>query len=126
MVRVFIADDSIAFGILAGAWLDAAPDIEVAGLARSAEAAIEQVVAAAPDVVLLDRMLPQVEQSDEVLAHIRAELPQTAVVLLSGMVPDALANEAEAIGAEGHVSKAVDAAGLVDAVRRAADAPRPD
>ena len=119
-MRVFIADDSVAFGTLASAWLEAQPDIEVVGAVRSAEEAIAQVVDARPDVVILDRLLPQPENSERVAAHIRATLPGTAILLVSGMPNEDLADEARETGADGHVSKAANAAALADAVRTVA------
>jgi DNA-binding NarL/FixJ family response regulator len=126
MLRVFIADDSLGFGTLAGAWLEAYDDIDVVGTARTAPDAIAKLAEARPDVVLLDRLLPQPENSEAVLAHIRAELPETAVLLVSGMPAADLAAEARAANADGHVSKATDAAGLADAVRRVAAGRRGD
>ena len=125
MLRVFIADDSLGFGTLAAAWLEAHDDIEVVGSARSAGEAIAALTpAAAPDVVILDRLLPQPEHSEEVLAHVRAELPDAAVLLVSGMPDEDLAGEARTAGADGHVSKAANADALSDAVRRVAAARR--
>jgi DNA-binding NarL/FixJ family response regulator len=122
VLRVFIADDSLGFGTLAAAWLEAHPDIEVVGAARSASAAIADVVAARPDVVILDRLLPQPEHSQEVLTHVREHLPDAAILLVSGMPDDHLAGEARDAGADGHVSKAANAEALADAVRRVARA----
>jgi DNA-binding NarL/FixJ family response regulator len=120
VLRVFIADDSLGFGTLAAAWLEATADIEVVGTARSAHEAIAAVGEAAPDVVILDRLLPQPEHSEEVLAHVRAQLPAAAVLLVSGMPDEELAGEARTAGADGHVSKAANADALADAVRRVA------
>jgi DNA-binding NarL/FixJ family response regulator len=122
VLRVFIADDSLGFGTLATAWLDAHEDIEVVGAARSADEAIAALGGAQPDVVILDRLLPQPEHSQEVLAHVRAVLPGAAVLLVSGMPDEHLAGEARAAGADGHVSKAANAQALTEAVRRVADA----
>jgi DNA-binding NarL/FixJ family response regulator len=69
---------------------------------------------------LLDRLLPQPEHSQQVLGHVRAELPEAAVLLVSGMPDEDLAAEARAAGADGHVSKAANADALTDAVRRVA------
>lgn len=124
MLRVFIADDSLGFGTLASAWLEAHGDIEVVGAARSAPDAIDRIGSARPDVVILDRLLPQPEHSQEVLRFVRAELPSAAVLLVSGMPSEDLAGEAQAAGADGHVSKAANAEALADAVRRAAAARR--
>jgi DNA-binding NarL/FixJ family response regulator len=122
VLRVFIADDSLGFGTLASAWLEAHADIEVVGAARSAPDAIEAIGTSRPDVVILDRLLPQPEHSEQVLRFIRAELPGAGVLLVSGMSNDDLADEAAAAGADGHVSKAANAGALADAVRRVAAA----
>lgn len=122
MLRVFIADDSLGFGTLASAWLEAHADIEVVGAARSAPESIDGIGATRPDVVILDRLLPQPEQSHEVLQFVRAEVPDAGVLLVSGMPDEDLASEAAAVGADGHVSKAANAEALADAVRRAAAA----
>ena len=119
VVRVFIADDSLGFGTLAGAWLEAYDDLDVVGTARTASEAIAQIGETRPDVVLLDRLLPQPEHSEAVLAHVRQELPDAKVLLVSGMPDEDLAQEAQRAQADGHVSKAVDAGALADAVRRA-------
>ncbi len=125
MLRVFIADDSLGFGTLAAAWLEANADIEVVGIARSAAEAIGGLADARPDVVILDRLLPQPEHSQEILAHVRRHVPGAAVLLVSGMPDDDLALEAVAAGADGHVSKAANAEALTDAVRRVAAERRP-
>lgn len=122
MLRVYIADDSVGFGTLAGAWLDAYDDLEVVGAVRSATEAIAEVAAAAPDVVILDRLLPQPEHSMQVLRHVRDVLPAAAILLVSGMPDEDLAGEAREAGADGHVSKAANAEALADAVRAAAAA----
>ena len=122
MLRVFIADDSLGFGTLATAWLEAHADIEVVGAVRSAGEAVAALSAARPDVVILDRLLPQPEHSEQVLAFVRTQLPGTAVLLVSGMPDEDLAGEARAAGADGHVSKAANAEALTDAVRRVAHA----
>ncbi|WCB96823.1 Response regulator protein VraR [Baekduia alba] len=122
MLRVYIADDSLGFGTLAAAWLEAHDDIEVVGAVRSAAEAIAEVAAARPDVVILDRLLPQPEHSEQVLEHVRATLPGAAILLVSGMPDEDLAGEARSAGADGHVSKAANAEALADAVRRVAAA----
>jgi two-component system, NarL family, response regulator DesR len=126
VLRVFIADDSLGFGTLAAAWLDAHDDIEVVGAVRSADEAIAAVTAAHPDVVILDRLLPQPEHSEQVLDHVRAQLPGAAILLVSGMPDEELAGAARSAGADGHVSKAANADALADAVRRVAAARDPD
>lgn len=124
MLRVFIADDSLGFGTLASAWLEAHEDIEVVAAVRSAEEAIAGLADARPDVVILDRLLPQPEHSEAVLAYVREHLPDAGILLISGMPDEELAGVARSTGAEGHVSKAANAEALADAVRRVATAAR--
>jgi DNA-binding NarL/FixJ family response regulator len=122
VLRVFIADDSLGFGTLASAWLEAHEDIEVVAAVRSAEEAIAGLADARPDVVILDRLLPQPEHSEAVLAYVREHLPDAGILLISGMPDEELAGVARSTGAEGHVSKAANAEALADAVRRVATA----
>jgi DNA-binding NarL/FixJ family response regulator len=124
VLRVFIADDSLGFGTLASAWLEAHEDIEVVAAVRSAEEAIAGLADARPDVVILDRLLPQPEHSEAVLAYVREHLPDAGILLISGMPDEELAGVARSTGAEGHVSKAANAEALADAVRRVATAAR--
>jgi DNA-binding NarL/FixJ family response regulator len=120
VLRILIADDSLGFGTLAAAWLDAFDDLAVVGAARTADDAVAAVREQRPDVVILDRLLPQPEHSEMVLRHIRADLPDTAVLLVSGMPNEDLADEARAAGADGYVSKAANADALAEAVRQVA------
>jgi DNA-binding NarL/FixJ family response regulator len=122
VLRVFIADDSLGFGTLASAWLEAEGDIEVVEAVRTAREALDRIVPARPDVVILDRLLPQPEHSAEVMAHVREHLPATAVLLVSGMPAEDLADMAREAGADGHVTKAANADTLARAVRDAAAA----
>jgi DNA-binding NarL/FixJ family response regulator len=122
MIRIFIVDDSVGFATLADAWLGAQGDLEVVGSASTSVEAIGAVRPVAPDVLLLDRLLPQPEHSTAVYEYVRSELPATAIVLLSGMPDEVLAEEAKRVGADGHVSKATDANGLVAAIRAAFNA----
>jgi DNA-binding NarL/FixJ family response regulator len=120
MLRVYIADDSVAFGTLAAAWLEQTDDLRVVGAAQTMSAALTDVVAHAPDVVIVDRLLPQPEHSAAVMAHVREQLPSTAILLVSGMPESGLAGEAAAVSADGYVSKAANAQALAEAVRAAA------
>jgi DNA-binding NarL/FixJ family response regulator len=124
VLRVFIADDSLGFGTLASAWLGQHDDIAVVGAARNASDTIDALPAATPDVVILDRLLPSTEHSERVLAYVREALPATAVVLISGMPDEDLADVARSTGVDGHVSKATNATALAAAVRSAAEARR--
>src|SRR3954464_5612035 len=83
-IRGFHCDDSEPFTRLVAFWLAEHPDIEHAGAAHTADAALEALRAARPDVVLLDTMgLPG---DAALLRRISAAVPEAAVVVYSGYV----------------------------------------
>lgn len=81
-ISVFIADDHalIRDGIVA--ILKAAPDIEVVGTAANGRIAVEQVLALAPDVAILDISMPELDGINAT-RQILAACPRVAVVILS-------------------------------------------
>ena len=60
-IRVLIADDQALVRDGFGMILDAQPDIEVVGGAADGREAIEHGARAAPDVVLMDIRMPEVD-----------------------------------------------------------------
>jgi DNA-binding NarL/FixJ family response regulator len=118
-LRIYVVDDSVAYGTLVAAWLSVDAELEVVAAVRTAAEALDGLAAAAPDVVMLDHLLPDPETSRRVLEHVRSVLPAAAVLLISGMPGDDLATEASATGADHHVTKAADAGTLSAAIRTA-------
>jgi DNA-binding NarL/FixJ family response regulator len=113
-IRVFHCDDSQPFTRLAWFWLSGCEDIEHVGAAHSAEEALATVVAADPDVVLLDTMGSPNDTA--VLEAIRALVPRARVVVYSGYV-----NIMQlAVGADAYLAKDDDESELIAAIRRVA------
>jgi DNA-binding NarL/FixJ family response regulator len=81
-IRVFIADDHalVRDGIVA--ILGSAPDIEVIGTAADGRRAVEQIIALAPDVAIIDLSMPELDGISATRQIIAAH-PRTAVVILS-------------------------------------------
>ncbi len=99
-MRVLLVDDSEPFRLAAAAVVTATPGFELVGEAASGEAAVEAVRRLAPDVVLMDVVLPGIDGT-AATRQIRAAHPSVRVVLLStydGIDP-------AASGAEAFVSK---------------------
>ena len=91
-------------------------DIEVCGVATTANEGFELSQRERPDVVVLDYQLP--DDSGAVLAkRLRADRPDIGLVMLTGFEDEATMRESIAAGCSGFVTKdrAVDE--LVDAVR---------
>ena len=116
--RVFLVDDHAM--VRTGVRAELADGVTVVGEAADADAAIAGIRATVPDVVLLDVHLPG-GGGRAVLEALRAELPAVRYLALS--VSDAAEDVIAVIraGARGYVTKSIDTADLVDAIRRVHD-----
>jgi DNA-binding NarL/FixJ family response regulator len=112
--RVFIADDVEALRVLWRRMLVERGDIEVVGDAADGAAAIDGVKAARPDVLVLDLSMPRVDGL-EVIRTLRAQVPETKIVVASGFSAARLAPLALELGASAYFEKG----GPIDALRNA-------
>lgn len=60
-IRVMIVDDAVVARSMMTRWIDAEPDMMIAGAARSGREALERIEATDPDVVLLDVDMPELD-----------------------------------------------------------------
>jgi DNA-binding NarL/FixJ family response regulator len=122
-VRVVVADDSTLLREGVVRLLEEA-GIEVVGQAGDAEELMRKVRAHKPDVAVVDVRMPPTHTDEGLRAarEIRAELPGTAVLVLSQYVEVAYARELLAESAEGLgyllKDRVADVTVLTDAVRR--------
>jgi DNA-binding NarL/FixJ family response regulator len=113
-IRVFHCDDSEAYTRLVELWLDDHPELEHAGAAHSAEAALEALPEARPDVILLDTMGEPGD--DALLRAVRERAPQAKVIVLSAYV--AMVGEAATgPGADAYLAKDDEETTLVQTIR---------
>jgi DNA-binding NarL/FixJ family response regulator len=119
MVRVLLVDDHPVVRVGLRGMLAAAGDIEVVGEAGSGNEAVVLAGTLAPDVVLMDLRMPEV---DGVTAteRIRAVHPSTRVVVLTTYDTDTDILRAIEAGAAGYLLKDASLDTLADAVRAAA------
>lgn len=118
---MLICDDAVAFSSLVTHWVDDCPDLEVVGTANSGTELLRMLEAVAPNVVVLDHLLYDIENgSEEITPLIRAKLPNVGVVLVSGMSIDELEGLAARAGADAYSSKATRPEDLCDCIRQAA------
>jgi DNA-binding NarL/FixJ family response regulator len=104
-LRVMLVDDHASFRASAR-WLLETEGFEIVAEAASGECVLDLVVAAAPDLVLLDVGLPGID-GFEVATALRARFPGARVVLLSSRdLCDLGQDRVLACGADGFVHKA--------------------
>jgi DNA-binding NarL/FixJ family response regulator len=114
-MRVLIADDH---GIVRGGLrllLERQPDLEVVGEAADGAEAVEQALAQRPDLAILDVAMPLLTGLQATRA-IRAQAPETRVLILSMHDDERYLFEALRAGASGYVLKAEADHALLDAV----------
>jgi len=118
-VRIVLADDHLVVRAGLRLLLDGEPGLEVVAEAGDIEAARRYVRGHHPDVLVLDLNMPG-GSSLEAIPAIRAESPDTQIVVLTMQQEPAFAREALGGGALGYVLKEAADEELVEAVRRAA------
>ena len=117
-IRVFVVDDHPMIRMGLAAMIDAQPDLQRVGEAGSGAEALRLAPALAPDVVLMDLIMPQMD-GIAATAALRRVLPQTRFVILTSMVDPGEVERATAAGATGYVLKNASAAELVSVIRAA-------
>ena len=119
MTRVLVADDHAVVRDGLRMILAAEPDLEVVGVAACGAEAIELAAELAPDVVVLDVAMPDLNGL-EAARRIRAADPDVQVVILSMYATAEHLHQALAAGVLGYVVKSAAGTELVRAVRAAA------
>ena len=108
MIRVLIADDFplVREGLAAAVRRD--NEIELIGLAADGEEALEKTIALRPDVLLLDLRMPRMSGL-VVLAHLATDMPSVRVIAISASVDARSVIDALAAGADGYLTKHIEA-----------------
>ena len=118
MIRVLIADDHGVVRQGLRTYLELQEDIEVVGEAADGAAAVAATAELAPDVVLLDLVMPG-SGGLEVLGALRAAAPGARVLVLTSFGDDERVFAALRAGAAGFLLKDVEPAELVRGIRTA-------
>jgi DNA-binding NarL/FixJ family response regulator len=119
MARVLLVDDHEVVRQGLRALLEAADDLEVVAEAGDAEEAVLRARSYKPDVVVMDVRLPG-RSGVEACRDIRAERPETAVLMLTSYSDDEALFESIMAGAAGYVLKQIRGTELVEGIRRVA------
>jgi DNA-binding NarL/FixJ family response regulator len=94
--------------------------IEVVGEADDGAVAVEEAARLAPDVVLMDLVMPELD-GIEAMRRIREQRPQTRVIVLTSFGDDEKLMPAVRAGAAGYLLKTAPPAEVVRAIRAAHD-----
>ncbi len=118
-IRIFLLDDHEVVRRGIAELLGTVPGFEVVGEAGTVEQTLPRVLAARPDVAVLDARLPDGSGID-VCRDIRSALPSTYCLILTSYDDEDAVLASILAGASGYVLKEVRTAGLVDAIRQVA------
>jgi NarL family two-component system response regulator LiaR len=120
LITVLIVDDHKVVRQGVRAFMDTQPDITVVGEAGAGEEAIALAAEHAPDVVIVDLVMPGMD-GVEVTRRVKQVSPRTQVIVLTSYHQDEHIFPAIRAGALSYLLKDVGPAELADAVRKAAD-----
>ena len=87
MIRVLIADDHAVVRQGLRTFLDLQDDVEVVGEAEDGAEALEAAERLAPDVVLIDLVMPGVD-GIEAIRGLRERVPAARAIVLSSFIDD--------------------------------------
>lgn len=118
-IRVLIADDHSVVRQGLRLFLGADPELEVVGEARDGMEALRLAQQLAPDVVLMDLVMP-VMDGISAIAAIRREAPDIEVVALTSVLEQATIVDAVQAGAIGYLLKDTESDELCRAIKAAA------
>jgi NarL family two-component system response regulator LiaR len=120
IIRVALVDDHRVVRRGLRSFLEAFPDIVIAGEASSGEEALERIEGWLPDVVIMDLLMPGGIDGIEATRRVRSITPHTQVVVLTAYADDVRVVASLRAGAIGYVRKEADPEILLAAVRAAA------
>jgi len=116
VIRVLIADDHpvVCLGLLG--IINVQPDMVVVAQARTGTAAVAMARKHSPDVILMDLRMPEMS-GVAAIAAIRAERPDSAVIVLTTYQGDEDIRRAMAAGAQAYLLKGMSQLKLLEAIR---------
>lgn len=119
MIRVLLVDDHTVVRRGLRMVFDAEDDFEIVGEAENGRQAVERVAELAPDVVVMDLLMP-VMNGVEATRQIRQTHPGVEVVALTSVLEDRMVIDVVEAGAAGYMLKETRPDDLFEAVRAAA------
>ena len=115
-ITIVVADDQRLFRESIAGMLSAEAQFSVIGVASNGLEAVELARQLRPHVILMDVKMPHLD-GIAATRQIKAELPETRVILLTTFTTDGYALEGMAAGANGYILKDISAIGLISTIR---------
>lgn len=116
-ITVLVVDDHLIVRRGIRALLSTEPDIQVIGEATNGKEAIAQTEALAPDVILMDLVMPEMD-GIEAIRYITQHNAQSRIVVLTSFATDEKVFPAIKAGALGYLLKDSEPEELVQAIRQ--------
>ncbi|MBE2266970.1 MAG: protein kinase, partial [Anaerolinea sp.] len=116
-IRVFVADDHTMLRKTLINFLSQHDGIMIIGEAGDGETAYQQVLALAPDVLLLDLNMP-IKGGLDILPDVRKQAPNVKVLILTGRDEDWYITQALRSGAHGYLLKSSSEGDLLDGINK--------
>ncbi len=116
-IRVLVVDDHPLLRNGVAALIASQADMEVVGEAVNGRSAVETARRLAPDIILMDLRMPDMD-GVEATAAIRAILPGTRVMVFTTYSGDVLATRALDAGASAYMLKTTPPETLLDTIRK--------
>ncbi len=113
--RIVIADDHVGTRKAIRSEPELRPDLEVSGEASNGEEAVQEALRVAPDLVILDIMMPN-RDGFSAAREIRQKLPKVPILMVSTRDDEEMIAASKVAGAQGFVSKLDVPVVLLDAV----------
>lgn len=118
-IRILLVDDHPLMLMGIRSMLEGKPGIEVVGTAGSGVEALEIAAKLKPDVMMLDIVMPGMD-GIELARRMRAEMPDTALLVLSSDTSLVSLEPLLNIGIDGFLPKTSDASAMLDAIHSVA------
>ena len=118
-IRVLLVDDNLLAVQALERWFGTRPDMECAGSATDADAAVSRAASGNPDVILLDLEMPGIDTL-ALLPRLIQACPSACVLMLSGYCRESDIARSLDAGAMGYIAKDEPTAEIASLIRRAA------